>query len=217
MASKHHSFRIMIKNGYKAVGLITCEISHRYEAFASTFLFNFERVSRNLRKGVQPLESSLKPHTGEPLVWSFSVTLYQLVTVSVDVGHKTVVNQELSVSASTHPLGNPSSWRTLPKGAQARGTTLLSCRNAYLWPWSLALLSDKLDPLTALEAQKEVRREWPALWIHSVTVASLPPSSDKSRKQSLATQGDGAVRLNLPAYCEVENSVLENPESPVEP
>lgn len=30
-------------------------------------------------------------------------------------------------------------------------------------------------------------------------------------------QGDGAVRLNLPAYCEVENSVLENPESPVEP
>lgn len=113
MASKHHSFRIMKKNGYKAVGLITCEISHRYETFASTFLFNFERVSRNLWKGVQPLESSWNPHTGEPLVWSFSVTLYQLITVCVDVEHKTVVNQELSMSASICPLGNPSSWRTL--------------------------------------------------------------------------------------------------------
>lgn len=106
IASKHHSLRIMIKNGHKTFGLITCEISPRYEAFASTFLFSFERVLRNIWKGIQSLESSFDSHTGDSLVWSFSVTLYQVITICVDVGHKIVVNQELC------PLEKPSSWRT---------------------------------------------------------------------------------------------------------
>ena len=102
----------------KQLTYLLVKISPRYEAFANTFLFNFERVLRNIQKGIQSLESSFDSHTGDSLVWSFSVTLYQLITICVDVGHKIVANQELRQHL---PLGKAQQLEDLPPWAQARG------------------------------------------------------------------------------------------------
>lgn len=187
IASKHHSLRIMIKNDYKTVGLITCEISPRYEAFASIFLFNFERVLRNIWKGIQSLESSFDSHTGDSLVWSFSVTLYQLITICADVGHKIVVNQELRQHL---PLGKAQQLEDLPTWAQARGNYRL------LVPSSIQTILEA-TPMSWLEQKANI-----ALGLQPLPLGNLSKICWTLLWQEGAPHGkEGSTSLRLITEC----------------